>query len=69
LDAKFGLELHNVEQERVLACLREEQLVDDDVMRVDLVSRQFLNETLCLVQGQELGDTNANERGLFLHII
>lgn len=32
----------------------EEQLVDNDVMRVDLVVGELLNETLCLVQRQEL---------------
>lgn len=54
---------------RVRTLFREEELVDDDVVRVDLVLGELLHETLRLVQRQELGDAHANERGLFLYHI
>lgn len=44
----------------------EEELVDDDVVRVDLVLRQFLDEPFRLVQREELGDADADECCLFL---
>ena len=34
--------------------LREEELVDNDVVRVDLVLGEFLHQTFRLVQRQEL---------------
>ena len=40
----------------------EEELVDDDVVRVDAALGQLLHQSLRLVQRQELGDTDANER-------
>ena len=46
--------------------LREEKLVDDDIMRIDLVLRQLLNQPLGLVQGKELGDADTDECRLFL---
>lgn len=46
--------------------LGEEQLVDDDVVRVDFVRGQFLYETFRLIQGQEFGYADADECGLFL---
>jgi len=45
----------------------EHQLVDDDVVRVDAALGQLLDQPLRLVQGQELGDTHADEGGLLLH--
>lgn len=44
----------------------ENQLVDDDVVRVDATLGQFLDQPLRLIQGEELGDTYADEGGLFL---
>ena len=44
--------------------LREEELIDDHVVGVDLIACEFLNKTLCLVQGQEFGDADANESSL-----
>lgn len=46
--------------------LGEEELIDDNVMRVNLVGCQFLYEALGLVQGQELRNAHANEGGFFL---
>lgn len=46
--------------------LGKEQLVDDDVVRVDFVRRQFLYETFRFIEGQEFGYADADERGLFL---
>ena len=46
--------------------LWEEKLVDDDIVRVDLISGQFLNQSLGFVERQELGNANADERRLFL---
>ena len=46
--------------------LGEQQLVDDDVMCVDLVSGELLHQPLRLIQGQELGDAYTDESRLFL---
>ena len=46
--------------------LGKEQLVDDDVVRVDFVRRQLLYETFRLIEGQEFGYADADKRGLFL---
>lgn len=46
----------------------EEKLVDDDIVRVDLVRGEFLDEAFRLVQGQELGYADADERRLFLYV-
>ena len=43
-----------------------EKLVNDYVVRVDSILGKLLNETLGLVQREELGNANANESGLFL---
>ena len=40
----------------MLTVFRVQELVDDDVVDVDLVLRELLDETLGLVQRQELGD-------------
>ena len=53
---------------RPLTLLWEDQLVDDDVVCVNLVRRQFLDESLRLVQRQELGNADADESGLVLHV-
>lgn len=44
----------------------ENQLVDDDVVRVDATLGQLLDQPLRLIQGEELGDTHTDEGGLFL---
>lgn len=46
--------------------VRENELVDDDVVSVDATLGQFLDQPLGLVQWQELGDAHADEGGLFL---
>ena len=46
--------------------LGENQLVDDDVVRVNLVLRELLNQSLCFVERQEFRDANADESGLVL---
>lgn len=48
--------------------VRENQLVDDDVVRVDAALGQLLDQPLRLIQGQELSDANTNEGGLFLQV-
>jgi hypothetical protein len=45
---------------RALAFDGEEQLVDDDAVRVDLVRRELLDEALRLVERQELADADAD---------
>lgn len=44
----------------------EDQLVDDDVVRVDVALGQLLDEPLGLVQREELGDADTDEGGLLL---
>lgn len=44
----------------------ENQLVDNDVVRVNATLGQFLDQPLRLVQGEELGDAYADEGCLFL---
>ena len=46
--------------------LWEEKLVDYDVVRVDFVGCELLDKALCFVEGEELGDADADERCLFL---
>lgn len=46
--------------------VRKNQLVDDDVVRVNATLGQFLDQSLRLIQGEELGDTHTDEGGLFL---
>lgn len=46
--------------------VREDKLVDDDVVGVDLALSQLLDQPLRLVQGQEFGDAHTDERCLFL---
>lgn len=50
----------------LLTWFGEEQLVDNDVMRVNLVVGELLNEAFCLVQRQELGNAHADECCLVL---
>ena len=50
------------ESARGLSRSLEEQLVDDDVVSVDATLGQLLHQPLGLVQGQELGDADADER-------
>lgn len=47
-------------------CIRENKLVDNDVVRVDAALGQFLDQPLCLIQGEELSNTNTDEGRLFL---
>ena len=47
-------------------CFREQELVDDNVVRVDFVLRQLLDEALGLVQRQEFRDADADKRRLVL---
>lgn len=49
-----------------LVSVGEHELVDDDVVRVDATLGQFLDQTLGLVQRQELSDAHTDEGGLFL---
>jgi len=49
-----------------LTRLWKQKLIDDDVVRVDLVRGEFLHEPFRLVQGEELGYADADERRLFL---
>ena len=51
---------------RTRTVLGEQELVDDDVMRVDLVLGELLHQPFRLVQREELGDAHANKRGLLL---
>jgi hypothetical protein len=53
-------------REKEPTLLWEKQLVDNNVVRVDLVRRQLLDQPFGLVQGQELGDADANKGGLVL---
>jgi hypothetical protein len=46
--------------------LWEEKLVDDDIVRVDLISGQFLHQSLGFIKRQELGNANADESRFFL---
>lgn len=47
--------------------VRKHQLVHYDVMSVYLTFRQLLDQSLGLIQGQELGNTNADEGRLLLY--
>lgn len=49
-----------------LTRLGEEKLVDDNVVRVNLVFGEFLDETLGLVERQELGDADTDKGGELL---
>lgn len=51
---------------RLVTLVQHEQLVDDDVVRVDAALGEFLHEPLRLVQRQELRDAHAHERRLVL---
>lgn len=44
----------------------EDELVDDDVVRVDVTLGELLDQPLRLVQRQELSDAHAYEGGLLL---
>lgn len=46
--------------------VRENKLVDDDIVGVYAALGQFLDQPLCLIQGEELSDTHTDEGGLFL---
>lgn len=46
--------------------VRENELVDNDVVCVNAALGQLLDQSLRLVQGEELGDANTDEGGLFL---
>ena len=47
-------------------CVRENQLVDDDVVCVNAALGQLLDQPLRLIQGEELSNTHTDEGGLFL---
>lgn len=46
--------------------VREDKLVDDDVVGVDLALSQLLDQPFRLIQGQEFGDAHTDESCLFL---
>lgn len=46
--------------------VREDELIDDDVVCVNAALGQLLDQSLCLIKGEELGDTHTDEGGLFL---
>lgn len=46
--------------------VRENQLVDNDVVCVNAALGQLLDQSLRLVQGEELGDAHTDEGCLFL---
>lgn len=46
--------------------VRENQLVDNDVVCVNAALSQLLDQPLCLIQGEELSNTHTDEGGLFL---
>lgn len=46
--------------------VREDELVDNDIVRVNLALGQLLDQPLCLIQGQELGNAYADESCLLL---
>ena len=48
----------------VLGRVREEHLVDDDVVDVNLLLGQFDGESLCLVHAQELRDAHCDKSSL-----
>lgn len=51
--------------------IREQDLIDDDVVDVDIELGQLLDQTLCFIHRQELGDADCNEGGLgrVLHVL
>jgi hypothetical protein len=49
-----------------LTGLWKQKLIHDDIVRVDFVRGEFLHKSLRLVQGEELGYADADERRLFL---
>lgn len=46
--------------------IREDELVDNDVVRVDLALGQLLDQPLRFIQGQELSNAHTDEGGLLL---
>ena len=48
----------------VLSWVREEHLVDDDVVNVNVLLGELDGQTLSLVHGKELGDAHCHERRL-----
>jgi hypothetical protein len=60
----FGQVIIGERKIEIRTLLREQQLVDHDIMRVDLISRQLLHQPLRLIQAQELRDTHTHERCL-----
>lgn len=46
--------------------VREDKLIDDDIVCVDAALGQLLDQSLRLVKGEELSDTHTDEGGLFL---
>lgn len=48
--------------------VRENKLVDDDVVCVNAALGQLLDQPLRLIQGEELRDAHTDERGLFLMV-
>ncbi|KAG5457649.1 MAG: hypothetical protein BJ554DRAFT_2279, partial [Olpidium bornovanus] len=54
-----------------LTLLWEKQLVDDDVVRVNIVRSEFLNHAFRLVEREKLGDADADKRRFVLveHLI
>lgn len=46
--------------------VREDKLIDDDVVCVDAALGQLLDQPLRLIKREELSDTHTDEGGLFL---
>lgn len=61
-EAKLQSQCHPVTTASALS-LRA-HLIDNDVVRINLELRELLHQPLRLVEGQELRDANAHERGL-----
>lgn len=51
---------------RVLTFLRENELINHDVVRINLVLCELLNQSLGFVERQEFGDADADKGGLVL---
>ena len=48
--------------------LRKQQLIHNDIVRINLIRSQLLYKPLRLVQREELGYAHANERRLLLSV-
>lgn len=64
----FGLDLNasGAHRARLFVFVLHQQLIDDDVVRVDAAFGQLLDQSFGFVERQEFGDADADECGLFL---